>query len=51
MCVCVCSQSTQYPGGDEELLQLQDVGGQLVQLSPEMIKELSSDQIYKIYQM
>ncbi len=32
-------------------MQLQDVGGQLVQLTPEIIKELGSDQIYKIYQM
>lgn len=44
-------ESNQYPGGEEELLQLQDMGGQLVQLTPEMIKDLSSDQIYKIYQM
>jgi hypothetical protein len=29
----------------------QGVGGHLVELTPDMIKELSSDQIYKMYQM
>ncbi len=44
-------QTVGYHGNDEELAQLENVGGHLVQLTPEMIKELSSDQIYKIYQM
>jgi hypothetical protein len=45
-------QTTAFPAEEEELLQLHEVvGGQLVQLTPDMIKDLSSDQIYKIYQM
>ncbi len=44
-------QASAFPNTEEELAQLQDIGGRLVQLTPEMIKELGSDQIYKIYQM
>ncbi|GFH15599.1 BZIP domain-containing protein, partial [Haematococcus lacustris] len=39
-----------YPA-EEELGSLENVGGHLVQLTPESIKDLSSDAIYRIYQM
>ena len=43
--------SASLAGQDEELNALQDMGGNLITLTPEIIKDLSSDQIYKIYQM
>lgn len=43
--------SATLAGQDEELNALQDMGGHLITLTPEIIKDLSSDQIYKIYQM
>lgn len=43
--------SATLAGQDDELSALQDMGGKLITLTPEIIKDLSSDQIYKIYQM
>ncbi len=35
-------------GGDDEATSLTGVGGNLVQLTPEAIKDLGSEQIYKV---
>lgn len=48
---CLYLQTSTFPATEDELANLQAMGGQLVQLTPDMIKELGSDQIYKIYQM
>lgn len=44
----VMQESKEVPGLDES--ELQGMTGHLVNLTPDVIKELSSDQIYKIYQ-
>jgi hypothetical protein len=36
-------------GAEEETSALQGVGGNLVQLTPETIKDLGSEQIYKVF--
>ncbi len=43
------TQATGYLGsGDEDSTSLTGVGGNLVQLTPETIKDLGSEQIYKV---
>lgn len=50
--ICNLLQSTGYPGTEDDVASLQGtLGGGLVQLTPEVIKEMGSDQIYKVYQM
>ncbi|GAX79845.1 hypothetical protein CEUSTIGMA_g7285.t1 [Chlamydomonas eustigma] len=44
-------EASGYLGAEEDTAALQGVGGNLVQLTPETIKDLGSEQIYKIYQM
>ena len=37
--------------GEDEASVLQGVGSHLVQLTPEVVKDLTPEQIYKIYQV
>jgi hypothetical protein len=50
-CIALITQATGYLGagtGEDDASSLAGMGGNLVQLTPETIKDLGSEQIYKV---